>query len=136
MGHDGESGKGAADGEIRTVAGVDLSRGVEKNEGHAVVVVLSYPDFQGLETRCAAAALKMPSIPGLLMVDGQGQAHPRGFGIACHLDVMRDVPSIGLAKTFRYGKYDADALGDTAGSSVPLLDQAAPHRLGHTPQGT
>lgn len=139
-------------GEIRTVAGVDLSLDVEKNEGHAVVVVLSYPDFRILETRYASAALKMPYVPGLLsfrespvvleafarietvpdliLVDGQGLAHPRGFGIACHLGVLLDVPSIGVAKSFLYGKYDAAALGETAGDSIPLKDRAGQHVIG------
>ncbi len=137
-------------GEIKTVAGVDLSFDIEGNRGHAVVVVLSYPDLHILETRYATAALKMPYIPGLLsfrespvaleafaqvettpdllLVDGQGQAHPRGFGIACHLGVLLDVPSIGVAKSFLYGKYDAAALGDGAGVSVPLRDRAG-HRV-------
>ena len=133
-------------GDIRTVAGVDLSLNTETNEGHAVVVVLSYPDFRVLEAQYATAPLRMPYIPGLLsfreapvalkafaqletapdlvMVDGQGQAHPRGFGIACHLGVLLDVPTIGVAKSILYGKYDATALGDVAGVSVPLLDRA------------
>jgi len=139
-------------GEIKRVAGVDLSFDIEKNQGHAVVVVLSYPDFQVLETRYATALLKMPYIPGLLsfrespvaleafaqvetvpdllLVDGQGQAHPRGFGIACHLGVLLDVPSIGVAKSFLYGKFDAAALGDAAGFSVPLRDRTGQRVIG------
>jgi deoxyribonuclease V len=113
-------------GEIQTIAGVDMSLDTEKNEGHAIVVVLSYPDFHILETRYATAPLQMPYIPGLLsfrespvvleafaqvkivpnllMVDGQGLAHPRGFGIACHLGVLLDLPSIGVAKSRLYGR--------------------------------
>ena len=139
-------------GEIKTVAGVDLSFDTEKNLGHAVVVVLSYPDFHVLEARYATAPLKMPYIPGLLsfrespvaleafaqmetvpdllLVDGQGQAHPRGFGIACHLGVLLDLPSIGVAKSFLYGKYDLSALGDAAGVSVPLSDRAGQRVIG------
>lgn len=139
-------------GEIKTIAGVDLSLNDEKNEGHAIVVVLSYPEFQVLETRYATASLQMPYIPGLLsfrespialqafaqvqtvpdliMVDGQGQAHPRGFGIACHLGVLLDVPSIGVAKSRLYGEYDAAALAETPGSFVPLEDRAHRHVIG------
>ena len=139
-------------GEIRTVAGVDLSFNEEKNEGNAVVVVLSYPDFQILEARYVTAPLLMPYIPGLLsfrespialqafaqlqtvpdliMVDGQGQAHPRGFGIACHLGVLLDVPSIGVAKSFLYGDYDRGALGDEPGSVLPLHDRGRKRVIG------
>lgn len=139
-------------GDIKTIAGVDLSLNDEKNEGHAIVVVLSYPDFQIIEARYATAPLLMPYISGLLsfrespvaleafaqvqirpdliMVDGQGQAHPRGFGIACHLGVLLDVPSIGVAKSRLYGEYDAQALTDEPGSVVPLLDRARRHTIG------
>lgn len=139
-------------GEIRAVAGVDLSLNDEKNEGHAIVVVLSYPDFRILETRYATAPLKMPYISGLLsfrkspvaleafaqvetvpdviLVDGQGQAHPRGFGIACHLGVLLDVPCIGVAKSRLYGQFDAQALGETAGVSVPLWDRGRKQIIG------
>ena len=139
-------------GEIKTIAGVDLSLNDEKNEGHAIVVVLSYPSFQILETRYATARLLMPyisgllsfrespialqafaqvqTVPDLIMVDGQGQAHPRGFGIACHLGVLLDVPSIGVGKSRLYGEYDTAALTDAPGASVPLQDRAHRHVIG------
>ena len=139
-------------GEIKTVAGVDLSLNDEKNEGHAIVVVLSYPNFQVIEARYATAPLRMPYISGLLsfrespvaleaftqvqtvpdivFVDGQGQAHPRGFGIACHLGVLLDIPAIGVAKSRLYGEYDADALPDTPPASVPLFDRGRRHVIG------
>ena len=139
-------------GEIRTVAGVDLSLHTETNEGQAVVVVLSYPDFQILETRYATGPLRMPYIPGLLsfretpvvleafaqiktvpdvaLVDGQGQAHPRGFGIACHLGVLLGLPCIGVAKSRLYGEYDANALGETTGASVPVWNRGRHQVIG------
>lgn len=139
-------------GEIKTVAGVDLSFNEEKNEGHAIVVVLSLPEFKIVEARYATEPLLMPYIPGLLsfrespvalrafaqletvpdliMVDGQGQAHPRGFGIACHLGVLLNVPSIGVAKSFLYGEYDRGALPDEPGSTLPLFDKARRREIG------
>ena len=139
-------------GEIRTVAGVDLSLNDEKNEGHAIVVVLSFPDFRILETRYATAPLLMPYISGLLsfrespvalqafaqvqtvpdviFVDGQGQAHPRGFGIACHLGVLLNIPSIGVAKSRLYGEFDAAAFAETLPADVPLFDRAHRHVIG------
>lgn len=139
-------------GGIKTVAGVDLSFNEEENKGHAIVVVLSLPDFQIVEARYATAPLLMPYIPGLLsfrespvaleafaqietvpdliMVDGQGQAHPRGFGIACHLGVLLNVPSIGVAKSFLYGEYDRGALPEEPGSVLPLHDKERKHIIG------
>ncbi len=139
-------------GEINTIAGVDLSLNDEKNEGHAIVVVLTFPGFRILETRYATGPLLMPyisgllsfrespialqafaqvqTVPDILFVDGQGQAHPRGFGIACHLGVLLDVPSIGVAKSRLYGEFDASAFAETLPASVPLLDRARRHVIG------
>ena len=138
-------------GEIKTIAGVDLSLSDEKNEGHAIVVVLSFPEFRILETRYATAPLKMPYISGLLsfrespialeafdqleivpdmiFVDGQGQAHPRGFGIACHLGVLLDIPSVGVAKSRLYGQYDAAQITEP-GTSTPLRDRSGRQIIG------
>jgi len=139
-------------GELRTIAGVDLSLNDEKNEGHAIVVVLSFPDFRVLETRYATAPLLMPYISGLLsfrespvaleafaqlqtvpdmiFVDGQGQAHPRGFGIACHLGVLLGIPAIGVAKSRLYGEFDSAEFADTLPADVPLWDRAHRHVIG------
>ena len=138
--------------EIKTVAGVDLSLNDDKNEGHAIVVVLSFPDFRVLETCYATAPLRMPyvsgllsfrespialeafaqleTVPDLILVDGQGQAHPRGFGIACHLGVLLDVPAIGVAKSRLYGQFDSEALGEAAGGNVPLWDRSHKQVIG------
>ena len=130
-------------GPLRTVAGVDLSLSDADNLGHAVVVILTWPDLAVVETRYATAPLRMPYVPGLLsfrelpvvleafaqletvpdliFVDGQGQAHPRGFGIACHVGVWLNLPAVGVAKSRLYGEFDP--LPDAAGSSVPLYDK-------------
>lgn len=138
-------------GEIKTIAGLDLSYNEEKGEGYAVVVVLSFPDFQVLETRYATATPPMPYIPGLLsfrespvaleafrqlqtvpdllLTDGAGLAHPRGFGIACHLGVLLDIPSVGVAKSFLYGVYDkAQTL--EPGAWTPLRDKNGQEVIG------
>lgn len=142
-------------GDIKTIAGLDLSYSEEKSEGYAVVVVLSFPDFEVLETRYATATPPMPYIPGLLsfrespialkaikqletvpdmlLTDGAGLAHPRGFGIACHLGVLLDIPSVGVAKSFLYGTYDkTQALAP--GMSTPLQDKAGKEVIGSVVQ--
>ena len=66
-----------------------------------------------------AALAELSQQPDLLLVDGQGIAHPRGLGIAAHLGVYLDVPSIGVAKTRLYGKAVGE-LAEEIGSAVPL----------------
>ena len=91
-------------GEVKLVAGVDMALNEEKNMAHAAVVLLSYPQMEVLERHVYEEPIRMPYIPGLLsfreipcilgafallsqqpdlvMVDGQGIAHPRYLGIA------------------------------------------------------
>jgi deoxyribonuclease V len=129
---------GFAPDAIKSVAGIDVSL---KGEGQAAVVVLSYPDLKPLDRAVATARLTFPYVPGLLsfresplvlaalerlrvepdllMVDGQGYAHPRRFGIACHLGLLTDKPAIGCAKSVLVGRYEN--LGENPGDQAPLI---------------
>lgn len=127
-------------GEVKTVAGVDV--GVRGNTARAAVVVLSYPDLVVVDKAVADLAVTFPYIPGLLsfretpavlqafeklsvdpdlvIVDGQGYAHPRRFGIACHIGVLIDRPTIGCAKSRLIGTHAEP--GAAFGSWVELRD--------------
>jgi len=129
--------------EVRTVAGVDISV-LEKGRrapARGAVVVLSYPELELLEQAVVEAEVTFPYVPGLLsfretpvlleplsrvrkpdllLVDGQGFAHPRRFGIACHLGLLLDVPAIGCAKSRLCGKHAEPEWA--AGSQTPLRD--------------
>jgi deoxyribonuclease V len=124
------------------VAGVDIS--VKNKTARAAVVVLGYSDMARLEVSVAEQPVSFPYVPGLLsfrecpsileaikgislkpdliLVDGQGLAHPRRFGLACHLGVLLDppTPTIGCAKTRFIGTYDEPDL--EAGSFSHLFD--------------
>lgn len=132
-------------GTIRTVAGVDLAyprtaSGVVT--GRAALVVLTFPALELLEEHVVTRPVTFPYIPGLLsfreapialaalqevrvrpdllLVDGHGIAHPRRFGIASHLGVLLDLPTIGIAKSILVGR--AAEPGELPGSSTPLQD--------------
>ncbi|MBI4320326.1 MAG: deoxyribonuclease V [Chloroflexi bacterium] len=128
--------------EVRRVAGVDVAVGRVGQTGRAGVVVLGYPELAPVEVQNVEAQITFPYIPGLLsfrelpaviraferlahcpdlvMVDGQGLAHPRRFGIACHLGVVLDLPTIGCAKSILLGRHDP--LGDEVGATGLLVD--------------
>jgi len=133
-------------GEVGTVAGLDLGfpRDLSGREvASAVVVVLSLPSLEVIEQRVAERPVEFPYVPGLLsfrespvalaalelletrpdvlIVDGQGFAHPRRFGIACHLGVLLDLPSIGCAKSILVGR--AAEPGPDPGDWTPLEDR-------------
>ena len=129
-------------GAVRRVAGADVGFPGGGAMARAAVAVLSYPDLQPLEQALAEQPVEFPYVPGLLsfrelppvlaalsrlsrppdllLVDGQGRAHPRRFGIACHLGVLTGLPTIGVAKTRLVGTHEA--VPDQRGAWVPLRD--------------
>jgi deoxyribonuclease V len=128
---------------VSTIAGADVSFNKYSDTVYAGIVVLSLPDLRIIESAGVRRIEKFPYIPGLLsfreapsllevweklktkpdvlMLDGQGIAHPRRFGIACHMGVLLDWPTIGCAKSILVGKYGE--LGLEAGSRSPLVDK-------------
>jgi deoxyribonuclease V len=128
---------------VNTIGGADISFNKFSDTVYAGVVVLSLADLQIVESAGVRSVTKFPYVPGLLsfretpsvleawaklktkpdvlMLDGQGIAHPRRFGIACHVGVLLDWPTIGCAKSILVGKYGD--LGLEAGSQSPLIDR-------------
>jgi deoxyribonuclease V len=126
---------------VRVVAGVDVS--VKDDQSHAAIVVMTYPGFLVIETVLARRPTPFPYIPGLLsfregpvleeaferlktepdvfLFDGMGIAHPRRMGIASHLGLWLDRPTIGCGKSLLCGRYRD--LGDEKGSAAPLIDK-------------
>jgi deoxyribonuclease V len=102
-------------------------RGRAAVEQHVARRRLTFPYVPGLLSFREAPALlaairKLRTRPDVLMFDGQGLAHPRRFGIACHVGLLTGVPSIGCAKSILVG--EPGALKPARGSSVPLMDRA------------
>lgn len=115
----------------------------EANRAIGGVVVFRYPEMEKVELAYAVEPLRFPYVPGLLsfrevpvllaalaklkkmpdllFCDGQGFAHPRRFGLACHLGVWAGRPSIGCAKSILVGEHTR--LADRAGSRVELRDR-------------
>lgn len=127
----------------RFIAGVDIAAGKAQGMAQAAVVVLSYPGLRLVETAVAQGELDFPYIPGLLsfrelplilaacqklsltpdliLVDGQGVAHPRRIGLACHLGLFLDTPTIGCAKSRLCGSHRLP--GDKPGSYSEVMDK-------------
>jgi deoxyribonuclease V len=110
---------------LELVAGVDVS--VKNDTSRAAVVVLTFPGLQVVETALAKiptpfpyitgllsfregavileAQKKLQSQPGAYIFDGQGFAHPRRIGIACHIGLWWDAPTVGCGKTWLTGQH-------------------------------
>ena len=125
---------------IRYVAGADIAFDPATEVAFAGVIVYRYPSLEEVERRMARRRLQFPYVPGLLsfreipilmaaftrlktdpdilLIDGHGRAHPRLFGLACHVGVLFDKPAIGCAKSLLVG--EAGEPGPKAGSVAPL----------------
>lgn len=115
---------------VRYVAGADVS--TQDDRGYATVAVLSFPELSVIEVRGFEAPLIFPYVPGLLafreiesvvgaleqvkskveamIFDAHGLAHPRGLGLASHLGLFLDIPTIGCAKSRLVGEYEEPGL--------------------------
>lgn len=127
--------------EIKCIAAADVSYSKEENKVYAIVVCLSYPQLTILEEESCTLPATFPYIPGLLvfregpplikafenlkkepdliMFDAQGVAHPRGLGLASHMGVLLDKPSLGCAKSKLTGSYEEPR--QRRGSTSPLI---------------
>lgn len=130
-------------GPVRHVAGVDVGFEDRNTVTRAAVVVLDFPALTVVEQAVARRPTTFPYIPGLLsfrelpavldafegltvppdliLCDGQGLAHPRRFGIACHLGIWLDRPTIGVAKSRLIGTHEE--VPPAKGAQQPLMDR-------------
>ena len=132
------------DRPVRTIAGIDVS--VREETAQAAVSVLSLPDLSVVAEAVHRCPTPFPYVPGylsfrelpallpaleqidremgalpdVLVTDSQGRAHPRRFGLACHLGVLLDHPTFGVAKSLLTGTASGD-LSPEKGSTVPLM---------------
>ena len=129
-------------GAVRLIAGVDISAPDNHGVATGAVVVLRYPELVLAESKTVQKRLDLPYIPGLLsfresplimaaceelsvspdlvLVDGQGIAHPRRLGLASHLGLLWDKPTIGCAKSLLCGWHQP--VGPEPGSYAELID--------------
>ncbi len=129
--------------DARLIAGADLAFAVGGTRCIAGVVVWDLRAQVVVEQRVAVQPVRFPYVPGLLsfreapallaavqklqcspdvfIFDGQGWAHPRRFGLGCHLGLLIDRPSIGCAKSRLIGQYDEP--GPERGARSPLMDR-------------
>jgi deoxyribonuclease V len=136
--------------EPLTIGGADVSMNRFAKEGFAGFVTLSFPELALLDHAVDKGLIPFPYVPGLLsfreipmllaawerlrikpdvlVVDGIGIAHPRRLGIATHLGLVLDVPTIGCAKSVLVGTYDEP--GDEPGSASDLVDPKTGEVLG------
>ncbi len=124
------------------VAGIDISSLDAQGVARGAVVVLRYPELSMVEVEVVEGKITFPYIPGLLsfrespliltaceklsntpdliLIDGQGIAHPRRLGLASHVGLFLDLPTIGCAKSILCGQHRP--VGEEAGSHAELLD--------------
>ena len=127
----------------RLVGGADISLDRDSPRGYAGITVIDRATMETVDEATATGDLAFPYVPGLLsfrelplieqvwerlrarpdvlVFDGQGYAHPRRFGLACHGGVLFDVPTVGCAKTLLVGRHGP--LGEERGARAELVDR-------------
>ncbi|HEY5604633.1 MAG TPA: deoxyribonuclease V [Gammaproteobacteria bacterium] len=127
---------------VRHVAGIDIGFEAQGAITRAAIAVLTFPELELAAQQVVRDRTRFPYVPGylsfrevpaalqafaklaitpdLLLCDGQGLAHPRRFGLACHLGLWTGLPSIGVAKSRLIGTHEEVAV--EKGSWQPLLD--------------
>jgi deoxyribonuclease V len=127
----------------RLVAGIDISAPDTQGVARGAVVVLHYPELNIVEVKVTQGKITFPYVPGLLsfresplilaaceklrnvpdliLIDGQGIAHPRRFGLASHVGLFLDLSTIGCAKSILCGQHQP--VGEEIGSHAELLDK-------------
>ncbi|MGB9808002.1 MAG: deoxyribonuclease V [Thermosulfidibacteraceae bacterium] len=128
---------------IEYIGGVDLAFSGDRRFAFVTIVVIKFPDLEVVEVVKEKDNVKFPYIPGflafrelppilkalrrvrtkidLMMVDGHGIAHPRRLGIASHLGVVKNIPTIGVAKSILVGKFETP--DDRKGSYSYIYDR-------------
>lgn len=128
---------------IRTVAGADISFNRFSSTIYAAVVVIDIETMETVERKGVVSETRFPYVPGLLsfretpavleawsllesepdalMIDGHGLAHPRRFGIACHVGLLVDRPTVGAAKSVLVGTFVEPP--PERGAWTPLIDR-------------
>jgi deoxyribonuclease V len=127
----------------RLIAGIDISAPDTQGVAIGAVVVLRYPELDVVEVKEARRRISFPYVPGLLsfresplilaaceklvsvpdlvLVDGQGIAHPRRIGLASHVGLVLDLPTIGCAKSILCGEHQP--VGEEVGAQAELLEK-------------
>ena len=128
---------------VERIAGIDIAYDLKANKAYAIVVVLDANSLAIVEIQKATTEIKVPyrsgflsfrevpaiteafdqlsKKPDLIVCDGQGRAHPRRFGLACHLGLIYDLPTIGCGKTRLFGS--AALPGEARGDFSYLYDK-------------
>jgi deoxyribonuclease V len=140
------SHEGPIPSPLRWIAGLDVAYATDDSRVAGAVTVLDADTLDVIETATVLRPVEFPYIPGLLafreipalldclaklthvpdvlVCDGYGRAHPRRFGLACHLGVLTDLPTFGVAKTAFIGTFTTPAT--PRGSHSDLIDSDAP----------
>jgi deoxyribonuclease V len=130
-------------GRVETIAGTDISFNKFSSTVYAGIVVLKLPSLEVVEEVGVVSETRFPYVPGLLsfretpsvleawaklktepdavMFDGQGLAHPRRVGIACHVGLLIERPTLGCAKSVLVGKYEEPA--EERGTWSEMIDR-------------